>query len=96
MSQEHSLARKGKRAARRKRSPLTDEERRRILQSWRLQEFILLKEAAVITRLSSTTIWRLQQKNKMPRFFPIGQRLKACRGSDFRQYVDGTWQPEAA
>jgi predicted DNA-binding transcriptional regulator AlpA len=95
MSLEHSPARKGVRTHKKKK-PLSEEERLRILQSWRAQEFILLKEAEVITRLSATTIWRRQRANKMPRFFCIADRLKACRGSEFRQYVDGTWQPEAA
>jgi predicted DNA-binding transcriptional regulator AlpA len=91
-----SPTRKGKRAARKKRSPLSEEEHRRILQSWRDQEFILRKEACIITRLSPTTIWRLERANKFPRFFCIAERLQACRGAELRAYVDGTWQPEAA
>jgi prophage regulatory protein len=68
------------------------EAQRRARQSWRNRELLLRDEVEHVTRLSDTTIWRLEKQGLFPDRIKIGFRRVAWRTADIDAFVRGTWQ----
>jgi prophage regulatory protein len=72
------------------------ETQRRASQSWRDRELLLRDEVEHLTRLSDTTIWRLEKQGLFPERLKIGFRRVAWRVADIDAFVRGAWQSAEA
>jgi prophage regulatory protein len=54
-------------------------------------ELLLKPEVEARTRLSDTTIWRLEQACRFPKRIKIGFRRVAWRAVDIDAFVNGGW-----
>ena len=67
------------------------EAERQANQTWRDQELLLRGEVEHLTRLSDTTIWRLEKQGLFPKRIRIGLKRVAWRSRAIADWLEGTW-----
>src|SRR5207249_3169422 len=61
-----------------------------------VKELLLLSEVCERTRLSDTTLWRLEKASRFPARVKIGFKRVAWRAAEIDAWIAGTWSPPAA